>query len=435
MHRRLAVPMLPLRVWVHCPRASNGLLPPRSYPVGYMRWYAWSDSGFVPPSSFRQSFQQLSVRSLRRKSPPLHLYPHFGCSWVSGCDGDVVAELAKGSRQNPGALLPNLRVRFAALLDESHSLMQDLPNYAAEPMGDCPNGRLIAQPWQQTPEYRLKVTAIFPDRSMSRLVQYPPPIFIAFRGAAAVVLFGAFLLPRTGSHPGGQLRRRGKRAGLRPHFRDHLLRRIHSQTGHFRQSDHCVLMRLHGLRDHAVELGDLPIDELQPLQLQPQHCAVHRFRSSCQSIDQLLLATLQPVVSPGRQLLGVGLALGQSPQHAKPAAAQQIADYNGQLDPHLLQQTLHLILQPHPVPCELRLLPRHAAPSTLLPIRNKAQDQLVRDQPPHQTFGVFEVVLAPTRGTVGQPLSPLQNHTPPQFQPYRPPVLRGRLHDRFFHTF
>src|SRR5260370_33996208 len=23
--------MLPLRVWVHCPRASNGLLPPRSY--------------------------------------------------------------------------------------------------------------------------------------------------------------------------------------------------------------------------------------------------------------------------------------------------------------------------------------------------------------------------------------------------------------------
>src|SRR5258708_5933066 len=62
MHRRLAVPMLPLRVWVHCPRASNGLLPPRSYPVGYMRWYAWSDSGFVPPSSFRQSFQQLSVR-------------------------------------------------------------------------------------------------------------------------------------------------------------------------------------------------------------------------------------------------------------------------------------------------------------------------------------------------------------------------------------
>src|ERR1700722_15990560 len=44
MHRRLAVPMLPLRVWVHCPRASNGLLPPRSYLVSYVRWYARSDS-------------------------------------------------------------------------------------------------------------------------------------------------------------------------------------------------------------------------------------------------------------------------------------------------------------------------------------------------------------------------------------------------------
>src|SRR3984893_16144060 len=53
------VPMLPLRVWVHCPRASNGLLPPRSYLVGYVRWDARSDSY----SSFRQSFQQLSVRT------------------------------------------------------------------------------------------------------------------------------------------------------------------------------------------------------------------------------------------------------------------------------------------------------------------------------------------------------------------------------------
>jgi hypothetical protein len=59
MHRRLAVPMPLLRVWVHCPRASNGLLPPRSYLVDYVRWGARSDSY----SSFRQSFQQLSVRT------------------------------------------------------------------------------------------------------------------------------------------------------------------------------------------------------------------------------------------------------------------------------------------------------------------------------------------------------------------------------------
>jgi hypothetical protein len=62
--------------------------------------------------------------------PPfqMYLHSHFGGSWVNGGDCNVVAELAEGSRQNPGALLPYLRVRLAALLDESHSLMQDLPN-------------------------------------------------------------------------------------------------------------------------------------------------------------------------------------------------------------------------------------------------------------------------------------------------------------------
>ena len=63
------------------------------------------------------------------------------------------------------------------------------------------------------------------------------------------------------------------------------------------------------------------------LQLQRQHFPVHRLRSSRQSIDQLLLAALQPVVSQCRQFLGIGLALGQNPQNAKPAGAQQIADY------------------------------------------------------------------------------------------------------------
>ena len=47
IHRFLAVAMPRLRVWVHCPRASNGSLPCRSNLVGYMRWDAWSDP--VPP--------------------------------------------------------------------------------------------------------------------------------------------------------------------------------------------------------------------------------------------------------------------------------------------------------------------------------------------------------------------------------------------------
>src|ERR1700739_3922355 len=44
-------------MWVHCPRASNGLLPRRSHLVGFVRWDAQSDR-FPPcqtiiPTAFR----------------------------------------------------------------------------------------------------------------------------------------------------------------------------------------------------------------------------------------------------------------------------------------------------------------------------------------------------------------------------------------------
>jgi len=57
MHRLLTVLVSLLRVWVHCPRASNGPLPRRSNLVGYVRWDAQSDR-FPPcqtiiPTAFR----------------------------------------------------------------------------------------------------------------------------------------------------------------------------------------------------------------------------------------------------------------------------------------------------------------------------------------------------------------------------------------------
>ena len=78
---------------------------------------------------------------------------------VYGCDCDFVPKLAKGSRQHLSAFLLGPGIRLAALLDKSHPLMQDLPNHAAEPMGDCPDRGLIAKPRQQTPEHRLKMSS------------------------------------------------------------------------------------------------------------------------------------------------------------------------------------------------------------------------------------------------------------------------------------
>jgi hypothetical protein len=57
-----------------------------------------------------------------------------------------------------------------ALLDKSNSLMQDLPNYSAESMGDGPDGGLIAQASQQAPEHQLKVAAFLFDGRVRRLV-------------------------------------------------------------------------------------------------------------------------------------------------------------------------------------------------------------------------------------------------------------------------
>src|SRR5262245_60684026 len=91
------------------------------------------------------------------------------------------------------------------------------------------------------------MTAFLRDSSVRGLVQHSTQVFIAFRGATAMVLLRGFLLARTGSHPRRQLGRRRERTGLRPYLGDDLLRRIHSQARYFRQSDYSVLMRLHGL--------------------------------------------------------------------------------------------------------------------------------------------------------------------------------------------
>src|SRR6266513_1378058 len=67
MHRLLTVLVSLLRVWVHCPRASNGPLPRRSNLVGYVQWDAQSDQS----SLYRQSIQQL-YRSQPSRILPYH---------------------------------------------------------------------------------------------------------------------------------------------------------------------------------------------------------------------------------------------------------------------------------------------------------------------------------------------------------------------------
>src|SRR5882762_2548750 len=58
-------------MWVHCPRASNGLLPRRSNLVGYVRWDAQSDR-FPPcqtiiPTAFRSQSEWPVIRPESRQ--------------------------------------------------------------------------------------------------------------------------------------------------------------------------------------------------------------------------------------------------------------------------------------------------------------------------------------------------------------------------------
>src|SRR6516162_4373009 len=67
IHPLLAVRVPPLLVWVHCPRASNGLLPRRSNLVGYVRWDERSD---------QSSFQTINSNSFTRSQPRRILPSH-----------------------------------------------------------------------------------------------------------------------------------------------------------------------------------------------------------------------------------------------------------------------------------------------------------------------------------------------------------------------
>src|SRR6516225_8954328 len=68
IHPLLAVRVPPLRVWVHCPRASNGLLPRRSNLVGYVRWDERSN---------QSSFQTINSNSFTRSQPSGILLCHL----------------------------------------------------------------------------------------------------------------------------------------------------------------------------------------------------------------------------------------------------------------------------------------------------------------------------------------------------------------------
>ena len=114
------------------------------------------------------------------------------------------------------------------------------------------------------------------DSSIRSLIEYATHLPVALRRAWAVVHFRAFFLSRACPHPRGEIL--GGREGrcLGPHLGNDLLRRIHPETGDFRQPLDCIVMPAEQIRHFLIQLADLLLDELQLLERPLHQPAVDR---------------------------------------------------------------------------------------------------------------------------------------------------------------
>ena len=146
-----------MRVWVHCPRASNGLLPPRSNLVGYMRWHTRSDSwGFsllqtIIPTAFRSQMIVPTAISLtspnanRRRtlvlSPDLaNCTPFSGVSKRSFSSTPIRRCLAcysffASSTNRPAFVSPKCRHRTVPEESSRNSAIPETSRLSSPPLG------------------------------------------------------------------------------------------------------------------------------------------------------------------------------------------------------------------------------------------------------------------------------------------------------------
>ena len=146
-----------------------------------------------------------------------------------------------------------------------------------------------------------------------------------------------------------------------------------AQAWHFRQPLHRCVMPPKQARNLPVQLIDMFFDHFQMFQRHLQHLAIDRVEVSrgAQRIAQLRLRRLQSAIGHCSQNRRLSFAFRQTSQHSPCALAKQIGNHTRQLDVRFLEETLHLVLQPHLVPRQLMLAMRHGTPQTLFRIRNE----------------------------------------------------------------
>src|SRR5215472_11572367 len=166
------------------------------------------------------------------------------------------------------AQLGFLANRWATLL-VADSLVQDLPDQTAEPMGNHSDGLIMPQTRHIATMENFEDAPFVLDRRVGGLIENAPHGAVALRRPVATADSCGLVVSGAGSHPGGEVSLGWKGRCCGTHLGDNLLRRIDTQAGHLSQPLDLVLVGTKEIGNLLVELANLLVDKLQLLKRCP----------------------------------------------------------------------------------------------------------------------------------------------------------------------
>src|SRR5215469_14370325 len=168
-----------------------------------------------------------------------------------------------------------------------------------EAMRNGPDRFVVSETWHETTIDDLEDTSFVFDGSIGSLIENASHLTVALGRAFTAVHACALIFARACSYPRDQILGRREGRCLGTHFGNDLLRRIHPQTGDFRQSLHCILMLTEQTRGLLVEFADLLLDQLQVRKCHFHQPAVDRVElgAGTQCIAQLYRGGTQALIS------------------------------------------------------------------------------------------------------------------------------------------
>jgi hypothetical protein len=116
--------------------------------------------------------------------------------------------------------------------------------------------------------------AFVSGRGIGRLIEQPPHLPVALRGARILVHGRTLFAAGTSPDPGRQTGRSRKGGGRRADFGNDLLRRIDAEAGHLGQPRNVVIVRLQQGCSFVVEVAHLRLQQLQIRECHRQEPAI-----------------------------------------------------------------------------------------------------------------------------------------------------------------